>query len=1347
MITNDESPHSESHSVRRGRLISMGTAYAMGTFNDNFFKQAALFLAALAQLEWIQGVATALFALPFVLLSAWGGWFADAFPKKSVIVRAKYMELAAMLLGAFSICATGFIAHWWGMVAVVFLMGLQSTFFSPALNGAIPENFSAHEIPKVNALLKLATTATILLGIALAGVVLDLPTPDFILRMLPEGPLAFGRLGIGIVAVLVAVIGILAAYGIPKSRDRERPRPPFPWLGPVDSYRHAMECWRNDSPLFLALVGEAFFYCVSSFVLLCIPNLGVRLGFSLTVTSMLSVALTIGICIGAVLAGRHEARVWRRFMLPTGTNMALGLIAASLVAFMHPYSPHLDRLISFLPSASSHLHWLLPFLPPPDPRLYWLLITFTFAGTYGGFYLIPLVSFIQIRPAAGEKGKVLGISNFASFVGILASGLIFAPLGSLHPAILLAGTGVAILAFLAWSTWRLHALPEKSLADTHGSALGLLLRMCVRLRYRVTTHGLEDIAAPHDGAPILFLPNHPALMDPIIVYSQLAGVHPRPLADEHQLAGFFGGLVAKIIGAVRIPDPRKDGAKARQAVEMGMNTISDALRHGDSVLFYPSGRIYRAPKESIGGNSGTAALLRSLPNVRVVLVRTTGLWGSAFSYGATGKAPSLIRELGRGFATVLANLVFFTPRREVTVNFIEAGDIPRDGKKQNLNPWLEAFYNEAERPAMAVPRFFWQGKAPYLIQESSRDGAGQGDIAVSAAVREAVYAALREAANLPPDHVIKDEMDLAADLGLDSLDLMELSRSLEAVQGMPVSSLESLITVNDCLLAACGQLGGEERQGGVPKGWFTPPSREDLVFPAGAVTIADAFLALVREAPSEPLCAERASLRTRRAILTGAFALSASLRALPGTHIGIMLPAVPAVTAVWLAALLAGKTPVFLNWTVGEANMRHCLALAGVQHVLTASALLTRLERQGFVPENIPVSWLPLETLAKSLSLIDKIGAVFKARFLRSLAGYPIPETAAVLFTSGSEALPKAVPLTHTNLMTNAKDAIDALKLKSSNTVLAMLPPFHSFGLLVNIVLPLSCGLRAAYYPNPTESGPLVAMARDFRLSLLAAPPTFLAAILERARGSQDLASLRFAFVGAEKCPDDVYQAFARLCPEAALCEGYGITECSPVVSVNRPGNVVAGSIGHALATVETAVVREEDGHILGHAVTGQTGMLLVRGPSIFGGYLGDVPSPFVEFDDRTWYRSGDLVSQDATGRFFFRGRLKRFVKVGGEMISLPQIEETLLTAFASRQDAPSEGPALAVEASPEESGPEIVLFTPMTLTAQEANAALHAAGLSAIYSVRRVERLAAIPLLGSGKTDYQKLKKLLRKV
>ncbi|MDR3074269.1 MAG: MFS transporter, partial [Deltaproteobacteria bacterium] len=262
----------------RTQLPAMGLAYALGAFNDNFFKQAALLLAASAGLHSLQGIATLLFALPFVLFSAWAGWLADHLPKRSIVLGSKVLELAAMLLGLLAL----FALHWSGMVAVVCLMGLQSTLFSPALNGSIPESFAASAVPRVNALFKLITTAAILLGMVLGGVILDLPQPGAVFFPTPEGMYGFGRFAVGLCAVFTSLIGLAAARAMRKSAPPSGAGNPFPLFGPFDSLRHALHCRAADRPLFLVLAGEAFFYSLSTFVLLCINNLGVnRLGFSL----------------------------------------------------------------------------------------------------------------------------------------------------------------------------------------------------------------------------------------------------------------------------------------------------------------------------------------------------------------------------------------------------------------------------------------------------------------------------------------------------------------------------------------------------------------------------------------------------------------------------------------------------------------------------------------------------------------------------------------------------------------------------------------------------------------------------------------------------------------------------------------------------------------------------------------------------------------------------------------------------------------------------------------------------------------------------------------------------------
>lgn len=1348
-------PNPESRSVRRRRLLTMGTSYALGTFNDNFFKQAGLLLAAAAALYNVQGIATLLFGLPFVAFSAWTGWLADRMPKKRIVVWSKAIEILAMSLGIWAL----YTLSWPGIVFVVFFMGLQSTFFSPAINGSIPENFDAAEVPRVNALLKLATTLTILLGIALAGPFLDLPAPGFMEKYLPAGDNAFGRLALGVFAVTVSVIGFVAALLIKSRPNPVRSQAPFPWRGPIDSARHAMTCRREDRPLFLALLSEAFFYFFSSFVVLCITNLGKQqLGLSMTMTSLLSVALMAGVCAGSLLAGRWAVQNWSRHLVPAGLGMALCLLASSFC----PYFPEGSRL----------------------PLIFLL---FALTGFFGGIYLIPVVSFEQVRPAPDEKGKILGISNFACFTGIMISGplcgFLLAPvvsIGPLHwqfealrgltPAMLMGGAALVAIVFMlgmSRALKRAGAAPA-TLGSARPGLLGYLVRALFSLRYRVRAKGLDDIAFGPGEKPIIFLPNHPALVDPLLVYAQLIGARPRPLADEGRMSGLWGRLANLYLQAVEIPDLSKvSGAEAGRLVQRGLDNLVDTLQAGHSILFYPAGRIYRSGQEALGGNSGLARLLEKRPDARLVLVRTGGLWGSSSSWAGARGNPSFTGFLLRGLRDLLINLIFFMPRRPVEMEFTEVKDLPMAARpdsagevnRKMLNAWLEKFYNAGPQPApqaaIAVPRYFWQGRKPYQLPESAYEPKSNEQAAQLAAIkpetRQAVYDVLREAARLEPDHPITDQQRLNADLDLDSLSMMEVVTGLEERLNVSISDPERLITVQDALLAVSGQAGeaaADKRQ--VAQAWFTPTRAREIDLDVLGGNIPDAFLRLTRRFPKEIVSGDRAGVRNRRGMLTAALVLAGRIKSLPGQRVGLMLPAAPAALGVWLAAMLAGKETVFFNWTVGQANLKHCIELTGVRHILTSATLLDRLERQGLSFDTLPAEWHSLERLAASLKLGEKLRGLIKARLTRSFAGCPVAENAAILFTSGSETLPKAVPLTHANLLNNASDAIRVLGLGADEKVVAMLPPFHSFGLLADLVLPLAFGLRAAFHPNPTESAKLVELIHDFKLTLLPATPTFLDAVLERAKGSDDLASLRFAFVGAEKCPEHVYRAFAAICPQAALCEGYGITECSPVVSVNRPGDAVPGTIGQALPSVQTALVREEDGLILGDAPTGETGMLLVRGPSIFKGYLGDAPSPFVEYKGQSWYSTGDLVSLDAEGRITFRGRLKRFVKIGGEMISLPQIENALLAAFDGQAealaDAPAEGPSLAVEAGPEEAGAEIVLFTTLRLSLPEVNAALRRAGLSALYNVKRLVEVKEIPLLGTGKTDYRSLKEQLCK-
>ena len=209
---------------------------------------------------------------------------------------------------------------------------------------------------------------------------------------------------------------------------------------------------------------------------------------------------------------------------------------------------------------------------------------------------------------------------------------------------------------------------------------------------------------------------------------------------------------------------------------------------------------------------------------------------------------------------------------------------------------------------------------------------------------------------------------------------------------------------------------------------------------------------------------------------------------------------------------------------------------------------------------------------------------------------------------------------------------------------------------------------------------------------------------------------------------------FKEKCPQAIFLEGYGITECSPVVALNEQFTSRPGTIGKIINCLEWLVTDEQDKPV----PHGQTGMLHLRGPSVFSGYLNyDGPSPFVTINGKEWYRTGDLVAADPDGYITFKGRLKRFVKIGGEMISLPAIEEILLEIHRT-EELPV---PLAVEAIGTEEQPNITLFTVLDLNRETVNHQLREAGLSPIHSIRNVIKVKEIPLLGTGKADYRALK------
>ncbi|WP_302555995.1 MFS transporter [uncultured Desulfovibrio sp.] len=1334
------------------QTVSLGVSYTLGTFNDNFFKQAILLLAVGMGHTAVQAWGTVLFSLPFVLFSAWAGWLADRYAKCRLVLAAKALEVCAMLAGGWGLLQL----HWSGMLAMLFCMGASATLFSPALNGSLPELFAREDVPRVNALFKLTTTASILLGITLAGGALE--------RQWLATEIPFGRWLVAAVAVGVAVLGLLSVFFIPcrPAAARREELPPFPWLGALDSAR---ELWRLRARkgIFGCLCADAFFYTLSTLVLLEINAYGVaQLGLGPTLASLLPGGLMLGICAGAGLAARRARADWRRSVPRACAGIGLLLAVAGGV-----------------PAA------------PGAFRFGLLFACYAAVGICGSLYIVPVSSQIQLLPAAEEKGRILGTSNFFSFSGMALAGPVYALLSFLPPSaahMLLGGLALIWAVFL--SRRLRDAFPDGGDSGHNGGAgdgegetggprgphragsrvrilFSRMLLACGRallsLRYRVRLEGLDILQAEAErarerGRGVLVLPNHPAFMDPALLCTQLAAFDLRPLADSHQISRPWLRPLAALTGCIALPDLCRDGLSARDRVREALDSCAAALARGENVLLYPSGGLSRDGGTHLGGNSGAYRLLQAVPDCGLVLVRTRGLWGSSFSRAAG--EPVLGRALLRGLVSLLCHGLFFLPRREVRITCALPSRRPVAGEgARAYNALLEAFYDadggEKARPQILFP---WRAGVPSVAGTGAapaRTAATPPPLA--AADREAVLRLLADASPLGPEWAgLKEDQRLDTDLGLDSLALAELAVQLEGRSGHAPASLEGLRTVGDCLLLAAGQLpeAAPTEAEEAPSPWLDAVRAR----PARALGLPDAphlplvMLRQARRAPSRPLLADNGRILTARAFWIRAVALSLYLRRRPGggQRVGIMLPASSAACVAWLAVLLAGQTPVMLNWTTGPRNLCHCLRLAGVRHILTARALLDRLEGSGLreAAGEAGAAWLPLEDAAASLSPCLRLEAACRTFLsLAGLEGCVVPRKpsplAAILFTSGSSAAPKGVPLSHDNILSNCRDVAAILALDSHDAMLAMLPPFHTLGLTGNIVLPLCFGMPVVFHANPTEGARLDAVCRQWRPTLLVAAPTFLDGMLRQARPG-DLASLRVAFVGAEACPRRLYDDFARLSGGGLLCEGYGVTECSPVISLNLPGDARTGTIGRPLPSVRTAIVSVQEPRQ--RLAAGETGLLLVRGPNVFSGYLGQgsdggPASPFLRLDGEDWYCTGDLVRADGGGHMTFAGRRERFVKLGGEMISLPQLEAVLGRHFTV--PAGQEGPVLAVDALEEEGQTVLVLFTTLPLDRARANAVLREEGLSGLHMLRRVQRLAALPLLGSGKVDYRGLRAL----
>jgi acyl-[acyl-carrier-protein]-phospholipid O-acyltransferase/long-chain-fatty-acid--[acyl-carrier-protein] ligase len=479
--------------------------------------------------------------------------------------------------------------------------------------------------------------------------------------------------------------------------------------------------------------------------------------------------------------------------------------------------------------------------------------------------------------------------------------------------------------------------------------------------------------------------------------------------------------------------------------------------------------------------------------------------------------------------------------------------------------------------------------------------------------------------------------------------------------------------------------------------------------------------------------------------LAGAVALARALR--PGwegrSHVGILLPASVAGVLVNLAAALTGRAAVNLNFTSGRAALESAVEQAGLRSVVTSRVFLEKVKVE--LPAGLEVVWL--EDLRAGIGFLPRTLALglawlAPARVLERACGADGPvgvdDTAAVIFSSGSTGDPKGVVLSHFNIDSNVEAIAQVFRARPDDRVMDVLPLFHSFGYLV-LWLALDRGLALICHPNPLEAAAVGDLVQRYRATVLLATPTFLQLYIRRCSPAQ-FGSLRLVLAGAERLGEPLAQAFEDTFGIRAL-EGYGLTECAPVVAVNTldyraPGFFQPGSrrgfVGQPLPGVSVRIVDPETNEALG---PNEVGMVLVRGPNVMRGYLGRDDLTAAVLQDG-WYVTGDLGLVDEDGFLKITGRLSRFSKIGGEMVPHERVEEALHQAIGADQRV------FAVTAVGDAKKGEQLAVLHTTDDGQVAKAldSLGTLGLPNLFIPRRDHfiKVEALPILGTGKLDLR---------
>ncbi len=465
--------------------------------------------------------------------------------------------------------------------------------------------------------------------------------------------------------------------------------------------------------------------------------------------------------------------------------------------------------------------------------------------------------------------------------------------------------------------------------------------------------------------------------------------------------------------------------------------------------------------------------------------------------------------------------------------------------------------------------------------------------------------------------------------------------------------------------------------------------------------------------------------------LIGALILAKKLKQYDEGYIGIMIPTSAGCALATVGALMSGRVPVMINYSTGaEQNAKYAQEKCSFKTIITSKALLEKI--------NCPVidGMVLIEEIMKGVTTGDKLKAALRTKLptgmiLNSIHKGDEDDNVAILFTSGSEKDPKVVQLTHKNIASNIRDFCEHMNITSDDILLANLVFFHIFGLTVNLWLGLVKGITMVTYANPTDFQTISNIAREEKPTLMVGTPSFFWGYLQKSEPG-DFSSVRIMVAGADKCPDALREGFRKK-HNVTLMEGYGATETSPVISVNSLEFNRPGSIGKVIPNVQVKIEHLETG---AECKPGEVGKILVKGDLVMKGYLG-APELTAEAIVDGWYNTGDMGFLDQDGYLWHSGRFKRFVKIGGEMVSLVKVENVM------EQHLPEGIKCCIVEIPDEVKGATIVAAVTKDINKV---AILRKMGkeLPNIALPRQFFVIEELPMMGTGKIDFRTVTELV---